>query len=117
VSGGDGRILASVAITPVRSQGACEITKVYLEAGLRGTGAGEALMTLAAARAQAMGLPDLVLWSDTRFARAHRFYERLGFRRIPVIRYLSDVSASWEHRFERRASSLPPQARRSGGEG
>jgi putative acetyltransferase len=116
LSGEKGRILASVAITPIPSQQACEITKVYLEARLRGTGAGEALMTHAALRAEALGFPDLVLWSDTRFARAHRFYERLGFRRVPVIRYLSDVSASWEYRYERRASSLPPQAQRSGGE-
>ena len=106
--GGEGsRILASVAITPVPSQRACEITKVYLDAGLRGTGAGEALMIHAAARAQAFGLPDLVLWSDTRFARAHRFYGRLGFRKAPVIRYLSDISASWEYRYERRGGELP----------
>jgi putative acetyltransferase len=105
VSGDKGRILASVAITPVSSQRACEITKVYLAAHLRGTGAGEALMIHAAARAAAFGLSDLVLWSDTRFARAHRFYERLGFSKVPVIRYLSDVSASWEYRYERRGGA------------
>jgi putative acetyltransferase len=108
VSGKGARILASVAITPVPSQRACEITKVYLESGLRGTGAGEALMLHAAARAAALGLPDLVLWSDTRFSRAHRFYERLGFLRKPVIRYLADVSASWEHRYERRVAKARP---------
>jgi putative acetyltransferase len=108
VSGGNGRILASVAITPVPCQRACEITKVYLEAGLRGTGKGEALLAHAAVRAEAMGLPDLVLWSDTRFARAHRFYERLGFERVPVVRYLADVSASWEYRYERRSGVSAP---------
>jgi putative acetyltransferase len=55
-----------------------------------------------------MGLPDLVLWSDTRFARAHRFYERLGFERVPVVRYLADVSASWEYRYERRSGVSAP---------
>jgi putative acetyltransferase len=108
VSGDGARILASVAVTPVPFQNACEITKVYLEAGLRGTGAGEALMAHAARRAMALGHPDLVLWSDTRFARAHRFYERLGFRRVPVTRYLSDVSESWEYRYERRRGAPGP---------
>ncbi|MGL4727843.1 MAG: GNAT family N-acetyltransferase [Bosea sp. (in: a-proteobacteria)] len=101
---GDGlRILASVAITPVANQRACEITKVYLDAGLRGSGAGEALMAHASARAASLGWPDMVLWTDTRFARAHRFYEKLGFMKCPVIRYLADVSASWEYRYEKRA--------------
>ncbi len=98
------RILGSVAITPVPAQGACEITKVYLDAALRGSGAGEALMAQASARAVAFGLPDLVLWTDTRFTRAHRFYEKLGFVKRPVIRYLADVSASWEYRYERRGA-------------
>jgi putative acetyltransferase len=96
------RILGSVAITPVASQRACEITKLYLAAELRGSGAGAALMAHASARAAALGWPDMVLWSDTRFARAHRFYERLGFAKRPVIRYLADVSASWEYRYEKR---------------
>jgi putative acetyltransferase len=96
------RLVGTVAVTPVPEQQACEITKVYLAASHRGSGAGPALMAHASQRAAAMGHADLVLWTDTRFQRAHRFYEKLGFVRLPVRRYLADVSHSWEYRCERR---------------
>ena len=47
------------------------------------------------------GFAEMVLWSDTRFARDHRFYEKLGFVRWPGERYLGDVSESWEYHFRK----------------
>jgi putative acetyltransferase len=106
-------IIGSVAITPAPTLGACEITKVYLDARWRGGGAGEALIAHATARASALGLPDLVLWTDTRFSRAHRFYEKHGFLRRPVVRYLADASRSWEYRYERRGARALPELPRA----
>jgi GNAT superfamily N-acetyltransferase len=46
------------------------------------------------ARAQGAGV--MKLWSDTRFDRAHRFYEKLGYLRDGPIRVLNDLSNSLE---------------------
>jgi len=40
-------------------------------------------------------------WSDTRFAAAHRLYERLSCRRVGEERELGDISGSREYRFEK----------------
>ena len=48
---------------------------------------------------------EMMLWSDSRFTRGHRFYEKLGFVRWPGERYLADVSATWEYHFRK---PLPP---------
>ena len=53
------------------------------------------------ALARAGGAREIVLWSDTRFERGHRFYEKLGFVREPVERYLADASESWEFFFRK----------------
>ena len=98
-------LVGTVAVTPVPEQQACEITKVYLAAPYRGSGAGLMLMAHASQRADALGYTSLVFWTDTRFHRAHRFYEKLGFARQPVQRYLADVSLSWEHRYERHGQA------------
>ena len=38
----------------------------------------------------------LKLWTDTRFLSGHRFYEKLGFVRQPVVRFLADATDCWE---------------------
>lgn len=98
----DGGIAASLGATPVPEQNAVEITKVYAAPAFRGSGLAQALFAEALRFAQAGGFDEMMLWSDTRFARGHRFYEKLGFRRWPGERYLADVSATWEHHFRLR---------------
>lgn len=95
----DGSIAASLGATPVPLQNAVEITKVYSAPGFRGTGLAQALFAEALGFARGGGFQAMMLWSDSRFERAHRFYERLGFRRWPGERYLADISATWEHHF------------------
>lgn len=104
VLAGDAGLMGSIAVKPVPEHHACEIGKFYLDASLRGTGMAMALLDTAQDAARHWGRPDLVLWTDTRFTRAHRFYEKHGFLRQPVIRYLADVSHSWEYRYERRGA-------------
>jgi putative acetyltransferase len=95
-------IIGCCASTPLAEQAAVEVHKVYLAAGHRGGGMAQRLIAGAFAHAQEVGATRLVLWSDTRFTRAHRFYGKLGFVQVPVTRYLADVSLTWEYRFERR---------------
>ncbi|WP_449254805.1 GNAT family N-acetyltransferase [Bosea sp. (in: a-proteobacteria)] len=91
-----GGIAGSLGVTPVAEQNAVELTKLYAGPAFRGTGLAQALFAEALAFAEAGGFAEIMLWSDTRFARGHRFYEKLGFRRWPGERYLADVAASWE---------------------
>lgn len=106
IDGADGGIAGSLGVAPVEEQNAAELTKVYLAPSLRGTGAAQKLFSEALAFARGQGLGELMLWSDTRFARGHRFYEKLGFVRWPGERYLADTSFTWEHHF-RRPLDLP----------
>ena len=53
----------------------------------------QALFAEALAFAEQGGFGAMMLWSDTRFARGHRFYEKLGFRRWPGERYLAEQVA------------------------
>ena len=94
-----GGIAGSLAATPVPSQNAVEITKVYADPAFRGSGLAQALFAEALAFARAGGFGEMMLWSDTRFERGHRFYEKLGFRRWPCERYLADISETWEYHF------------------
>lgn len=101
-----GGIAGSLGVAPVPGQNAVEITKVYADPAFRGSGLAQALFAKAAAFAMEGGFAEMMLWSDTRFARGHRFYEKLGFRRWPGERYLADVSETWEYHF-RRATGAP----------
>lgn len=96
-----GGIAGSLGVAPVSGQNAVEITKVYADPAFRGSGLAQALFSEALAFAQAGGFAEMMLWSDTRFARGHRFYEKLGFRRWPGERYLADVSSTWEYHFRK----------------
>ena len=92
-----GRVVGMIAVRPV-DPGTAEICKLYVDAVQRGTGLAARL--LAAAEAAA-GPIRLVLWSDTRFARAHRFYEKHSYVRTGPIRPLHDLSHSLEYGYAR----------------
>jgi putative acetyltransferase len=97
-----GQVVGCAAATPLAvGTSTLEIHKVYLASQVRGGGVAEQLLNAALSACGRDDRTALVLWTDTRFTRAHRFYERLGFVRIPVIRYLPDVSQTWEYRYER----------------
>lgn len=94
-----GGIAGSLGVVPAPQQNAVEIFKVYADPAYRGTGLAQALFSRGLGFAQAGGFSEMMLWSDSRFARGHRFYEKLGFVRWPGERYLADVSATWEYHF------------------
>ena len=97
----DDRGLVGSLAAVTTANGAAELFKVYVAAEARGSGLAQRLFEKGAGLAAAKGAGEMVLWSDTRFTRGHRFYEKLGFRREPVTRYLADVSASWEYFFRK----------------
>src|SRR5215470_799956 len=74
----DGQIVGSVGVER-QSDGRAELHRLYLDAMLRGRGVGRALVEVVIDWCRSAGVHELILWSDTRFDRAHRLYEGMGF--------------------------------------
>ncbi len=73
-----------------------EVCKVYVHPDRHGAGLAHALLDRAEQHAIAAGAIRLCLWTDTRFDRAHRFYEKRSWVRDGPIRALDDLSNSLE---------------------
>ncbi|MCA0318701.1 MAG: GNAT family N-acetyltransferase [Proteobacteria bacterium] len=95
----DGKVIGSLAVVMTEVAGLAELFKVYVAADARGSGLAQRLFEAGLSHAKARDANAMILWTDTRFERGHAFYEKLGFRREPVMRYLADESASWEYCF------------------
>jgi GNAT superfamily N-acetyltransferase len=91
-----GGFVAGMVATRPLGDGAWEVCKVYASPEMHGGGLGHALLDTAEAHAIAAGASRLALWSDTRFDRAHRFYEKRSYVRSGPIRVLHDISNSLE---------------------
>lgn len=78
-----------------------ELHRLYLDASLRGRGLGRALGEAVLAWCRRHGAERLVLWSDTRFDRAHALYERMGFTRTGERSIPGDANNTREFRYER----------------
>jgi GNAT superfamily N-acetyltransferase len=102
----DGRVIGMAATRPMDQDAAYEICKVYVAKASRGGGLAHDLLGAAEAHARSAGAERLVLWSDTRFATAHRFYEKRGFVRQGSIRVLDDISKSLEFRYAKPIAGL-----------
>jgi GNAT superfamily N-acetyltransferase len=98
------------ATRPMHQDAAFEICKVYVAKENRGTGLSHALLGAAEAHARAAGAARLVLWTDTRFEAAHRFYEKRGYVRQGSIRILDDISNSLEFRYAKPLAGLVVEA-------
>lgn len=93
-------VTATVAAKPV-GDAIWELCKLYVHPDHHGTGLAHTLVDTAEAHARAHGAAAMELWTDTRFHRAHRFYEKRGYTRHGQPRFLHDLSNSWEHRYSR----------------
>jgi len=100
VDDGAGRICACVMVDFPHAEIA-ELHRVYVRPDLRRRGLAERLVRLAEAEARERRASRMFFWSDTRFAGAHRLYQKLGYRRIGEERALGDISSSREYRFEK----------------
>lgn len=106
----DGALVGMVGTRPMNSDQAYEICRMYVAAPERGTGLAQRLLETAEAHARAAGGQRLVLWTDTRFDAAHRFYEKRGYVRQGAIRILDDISKSLEFRYAKPAAGLVVEA-------
>jgi GNAT superfamily N-acetyltransferase len=102
---GNGAIIGMVATIP-RGDGAWEICRVYALPSTHGGGLGHLLLNQAEAHARSQGATRLVLWSDTRFDRAHRFYEKRSYIRHGPIRVLHDLSNSLEFAYAKPVNGI-----------
>lgn len=91
----DGAVVGLVCAWP-RDGGAWELAKMYVAHAHRGSGLAHALADAAEAHARAQGAKRMKLWSDTRFDRAHRFYEKRSYVCEGPLRVLGDKSNSIE---------------------
>jgi GNAT superfamily N-acetyltransferase len=95
-----GRIAGMVATRPL-GDGVWELCKMYMRPSLRGGGMAQRLIGTAEDFARARGGTRMKLWTDTRFDRAHRFYEKQGYVRSGPLRVLNDLSNSIEFAYEK----------------
>ena len=86
----DGAVVGSVALVldghfgeVLQSRDEAGFRMLVVDAGARGLGIGELLVTTCLDRARAAGKRRMVLSTDPRMTAAHRLYERLGFSRLP----------------------------------
>lgn len=100
-----GTRVGMIATRPA-DDGAWEICRVYVDPARHGSGLGHELLTLAERHAIQAGAKSLVLFSDTRFDRAHRFYEKRSYVRHGPIRVLNDISNSLEYRYAKPVSGV-----------
>jgi len=99
----DGAIVGSVSVSPADGR-EVELKRLYVAAAARRRGLGAHLVRLVESEASHREAPGIFLWTDTRFADAHRLYERLGYQRNPGTRALHDLSGTIEFRY---AKELP----------
>jgi putative acetyltransferase len=85
----------------VPGPGVATLKNLYVAATARRRGLGAALVGLVEQAARDGGFTRVQLWSDTRFAEAHRLYARLGYARGPRTRDLHDLSNTTEYEFSR----------------
>lgn len=76
-----------------------ELHKVYLRRDFRGTGMASRLLQLGVDFAVHRRARKIRLWTDSRFAAGHRFYQKHKFVRTQRTRQLDDLSRSFEFEF------------------
>ncbi len=81
------------------SQNVIELKKLYVDQDFRGTGIGQYLVEYIISQARSLNARELVLWTDTRFTKAHRLYEKMGFVKGPTARKLADKSNTEEYSY------------------
>jgi putative acetyltransferase len=106
VAEGESGVLGCVGFVPLADRGGAELRKLYVHPRMRRQGLGSRLSRLVEEEARARGARFLELWSDTRFADAHRLYERLGYVRSVATRELHDLSGSVEFHFAKELQEL-----------
>ena len=101
----DGHVIGMIATQPLGG-GTWEICRVYVHPSAHGCGLGHQLLDVAERHAIAAGATRLALWSDTRFDRAHQFYEKRSYVREGPVRVLHDISNSLEYAYAKPVNGV-----------
>jgi putative acetyltransferase len=102
-------LVACVGYAPPQDGGArFELKRLYVRADARRSGIGSALTRMVTEVASTLQGEEVELWSDSRFADAHRHYERHGWSRQSETRDLHDPSNTTEFHFVRAIEPAPP---------
>ncbi|MBC8406146.1 MAG: GNAT family N-acetyltransferase [Planctomycetes bacterium] len=96
-----GEIVGCIACSFDLSSQHFELQKLYVAADLRKGGWGRRLVRVVENHARELQIPEIELWTDTRFETAHRFYQGLGYLRTGRTRKLNDISHTVEYHFVR----------------
>lgn len=106
----DNGIIGSHSILPVdRSEGICTFKRLYLKKEFRGTQAGHDLMQWNIDWSASQGFQRIEFWSDTRFKRAHHFFEKFGFEQSGEKREMNDSHETyWEYYFSKQIEPVGP---------
>lgn len=96
-----GRVRGTVAVTPAQETavdppGHCLLKRLYLHPSLRGAAWGRELMQTAVDWARQHGFQRMEFWSDSRFARAHNFYQKFGCQMTGQSRVMHDSYEPYE---------------------
>ncbi|MBC5825633.1 MAG: GNAT family N-acetyltransferase [Candidatus Eremiobacteraeota bacterium] len=94
-------VVGFASVAPTAEPGLLELKKLYAHPDVHGTGVGRVLLSLVERDAAAHDARRIHLWTDTRFTKAHRVYERRGYVRLPETRELHDVSRSVEYHYQK----------------
>lgn len=97
---GEDGIVGTHAILPdASSAGSVHFRRLYLKPVLHGGPYGRALMDWALGWTVERRFVRACLWSDVRFTRAHRFYEKVGFTRGAETRMMFDSVMPYKEYF------------------
>jgi putative acetyltransferase len=93
-----GKLIAFVSGVDL-GEGAYQLKRLYLDPNQHGSGIALKLLRHIEECAHAKNAATIELWSDTRFTRAHRFYEREGYVKQAETKALHDSSNTIEFQF------------------
>jgi putative acetyltransferase len=95
-----GRISACIGVDFPQKKTA-ELHRLYVRPAMRGQGLARELTSRVEAFAKDRGASRMILWSDTRFTKAHQLYASMGYELGRTTRSLGDISVSREFFFEK----------------
>lgn len=98
--------ISGMIATQLQADHIWEICRVYVDPTQHGSGLGHILLEHAERHAIAAGADRLTLYTDTRFDRAHRFYEKHSYVRHGAIRVLNDISNSLEYGYAKPVNAI-----------
>jgi len=96
----DRSIVGTHALLPLQDRPeVCVFKRLYLAKGLRGGNWGHQLMQTNIDWAKEHKLKRVEFWSDARFSRAHRFFEKFGFQTTGERRTMTDSHENYDELF------------------